>query len=75
MSVEETSTNQKAKARKFARALLVKNAVECTQYVAIGRVMNRQLAEQFGITEQEAGGILAVACVNLCDHIGSLTKE
>lgn len=67
--VESIVENQKRKAAEKVRADLVKNAVECTYYVALGKVAKRELAEQFGITEQDAEGILSREACRLVDEI------
>ncbi len=69
MTAVQTPAGNKAGLAAEARRQLVKNAVECTFYVALGKCMARELAESFGLTPDEAGNILSVEACKLVDHI------
>jgi uncharacterized protein YidB (DUF937 family) len=48
---------------------LKQNAVDCIFHVANGKALRRDLAEKFGLTEDEVSGLLAVEACKLVDHI------
>ncbi len=53
-------------------ATLLKNAVDCTFYVATGNVMARELAEKHKITLDEAKNLLSVVACEVVDKIRTL---
>ena len=67
MSEEEIRFYREAMAR------LVNNAVECTNYVALGTVMKNELIDNHP-TVKNAGGLLCRAALDLNNQIRSLYK-
>lgn len=54
---------------------LVKNAKECTQYVAMGKTMVKEIVDKYGIPEKDAEYILSVLCDDLCRHIDKAKRS
>lgn len=71
-AVEKIIHNQAEKCRIASHNYLRKAAEETIFYVALGRCLKREMAEKFGITEEQAGNILSVVAVGLVDKIRSL---
>jgi len=51
--------------RKEAHEALLKNAVDCTYYVAQGQVMMRDLAAKYGVSEKDVAVELAYASTDI----------
>lgn len=51
---------------------LLKNAEDCTFYVALGKAFRRDLAEKHGLTEDSAQGILSTVACQLVDAFRAL---
>lgn len=51
------------------REILIKNAVDSTYYVALGKVLRRELSQKYGMTEDRVGGILSVQACQIVDAI------
>lgn len=71
---QETMTISERKAKMYAEvfAYLRKEAEDWIYYIALRRVLKREDAEKFGVTEEEAGDILSTAAVELVDDIRRL---
>ena len=54
------------------REILVKNAIDCTFYVACGKSLRRELAEKHGLTEDHVQGLLSKEACLLVDQIKKL---
>lgn len=71
--MDDTSSYDHAKRRYLAleeiEKVLKQNAVDCTFYVASGKVLRRDLAAKYGLTEDEVSGLLSVEACKLVDHI------
>jgi hypothetical protein len=48
---------------------LLANAVDCTQYVAMGKVAVDDVVKKYSIPEKDAEYILSVLCDHLCRKI------
>lgn len=55
-----------------AREYLRKTAEESIYYVALGKCLKREMAEKFGLTEDQVGGILSKVACKLVDEIRAL---
>lgn len=73
MSNEQQTTDTTNAHLTSAHNQLRTTAVESVAYVAYGKVMIREHAEKFGITEDEASRELHRAATSLMDKIRELT--
>lgn len=62
---QDKIAEQKDKLLAEAKTELRKNAVDCTYYVAGGKVMAKDLADKYGVTLDDAQKLLAKAAVEL----------
>lgn len=67
--VEEIVNHQREKCIVAIRKHLIQNAVDCTYYVALGKCLKRELAEAFGLTEEDVAGLLSVQACKIVDAI------
>lgn len=69
------TTDMKQRIQDEARQYLIKTAVESIMYVACGRVMNRDFAAKYGVSEDEMLGLIYLEARTLHDQIVSLGRE
>lgn len=72
VTVEQTVARQADKLEAEAREYLRRAAEENIFYVALGKTYTKDIAEKYGLTEQQAGGLISKAAVELVDKIRNL---
>jgi hypothetical protein len=72
--VDDVAYARAATLRTEARNCLMKAATDSIFYVALGKVLQRDLAEKYGLTESDVEGALCGAAVALVDAIRGLNS-
>lgn len=54
---------------------LLKNAVDCTFYVAAGKAFTRELAEKYDIDKDAVQGIVSLLACKIVDSIRNITNN
>lgn len=54
------------------RKTMLQNAVDCAYYVALSKALKRELAEKYGLTEQDVQGLLSVEAYKIVNEIKKL---
>ena len=72
--IDQDIDTQKQKATQEITTMLVKNAVDCTFYVALGKAAAKDIADKYGLTLDQAAALMSTAAVTLVDKIRALNS-